>query len=347
LSIVKVAVSAEALRNPTADARIEKLRYGILETLLKDLVHNGVIAVDSQGLIVEQMYKNARDWPGSYRTRLMELLKRLRESSRFFKTHGGYLESARCVLDGCRHSTRIAIGTKLSALLLADDCTTCTALALSTSEIVALSDYPSSALASHLQSCRAFRLQSGQWSKSEFEERFLRPLLSTAKHVKIFDRYFGRTIYSRESDSVSLRPSYTESLEWFFDIFVQECSKRNGVFEIYCGFEPDGKRPEILRSVKKHFEEWRLELNRKFNYPLKVYIKSEKPGAQMPHARYLITDQVGVLVEAGFDLFLPDGEMRARNLRPNIDARPIRDVEISICADRHKLETEVRRLPDL
>ncbi|MEH2162106.1 MAG: hypothetical protein V7K38_13945 [Nostoc sp.] len=61
----------------------------------------------------------------------------------------------------------------------------------------------------------------------------------------------------------------------------------------------------------------------------------------------MITDQIGVLIERGFDLLWTNQQMRDNGLNPSNDDRPIRDVTISRISEPNKIETAVRRLPDL
>lgn len=67
----------------------------------------------------------------------------------------------------------------------------------------------------------------------------------------------------------------------------------------------------------------------------------------MLHRRFLITEQTGVLVERGFELLWDDSEMIKRGFTPNVDPRPLWDVTVAYCRDEDKIETAMRKLPNV
>ena len=81
--------------------------------------------------------------------------------------------------------------------------------------------------------------------------------------------------------------------------------------------------------------------------PVRLFLKAESHVARCPHGRYLVTDQVGVLIDRGFDLLWDDNKMRTSGLNPTTDPRPIRDVAVILCNDCNSVETQTRVLPAL
>jgi hypothetical protein len=59
----------------------------------------------------------------------------------------------------------------------------------------------------------------------------------------------------------------------------------------------------------------------------------------MPHDRYLLTNQVSVSIDRGFDLLLDS--------RTSPYPRRIRDVRIDYCSEPGKIELDVQTLPNL
>ena len=94
--------------------------------------------------------------------------------------------------------------------------------------------------------------------------------------------------------------------------------------------------------------QFEADMKRRYSFDFTLKIKEESGRDQeMPHARYLITDQIGILIERGFDLLWTDQQMRDNGLNPSNDDRPIRDVTISRISEPNKIEAAVRKLPDL
>ena len=91
-------------------------------------------------------------------------------------------------------------------------------------------------------------------------------------------------------------------------------------------------------EVKRQFQS--------FNFDLKVKKETIK-DKEMPHARYLITNQISILVDCGFDLFWSDDRMCNAGLNPKIDEPRIRDVAIARISEPGKIEKSIRALPDL
>ena len=71
----------------------------------------------------------------------------------------------------------------------------------------------------------------------------------------------------------------------------------------------------------------------------RLIIKKETTAHQMPHNRYLLTNQVALSIDRGFDLL--------KTSRKSLYPRSIRDVRIDYCSEAEKVEQYVRTLPDL
>jgi len=172
-------------------------------------------------------------------------------------------------------------------------------------------------------------LNKGEWTQKEFEQEIMIPLLRDAKDVKIYDRYIGRSILTKNA------AKYQSTLEWIIKVFLRERdSKLKGVFEVYGGVEthsiPKPKIPDAVAALRK------LETNLRLIHPnFKLIIKDETQGSQMPHDRFLVTNQVAVSIGRGFNLLFGGS------------SRLVRDVTVAYCSEPGKVEQYVRTLPDL
>jgi hypothetical protein len=172
------------------------------------------------------------------------------------------------------------------------------------------------------------------------------PVLRTAKNVKIYDRYIGRSMVRRGFGFVGVAPGYKRSLEWIVSVFkTLGGASRGGVFEIYCGVDAAAISTKFRPQLRIEAAKLEAALKSILGANVQVTLKEESKAAQCPHGRYLITDQVAVLVERGFDLLWDDNAMTAAGLNPLASSRPIRDVAIVRCEEYRAVEAHTKMLP--
>ena len=344
--LLAVTLAPEVFILPGTDEQIQKLYYGLLHALLLDLTENGVVLVDSNNVLTGLIGENLNKWPGKYRKPLKELLSRLRVRSRFVKAEKAYLTSAMCVRAGCQHCNAIAEAYGFCTSIVCDDCLGCPGLAAG-ANAVGITDYPCSGLAQYRRQCKTIRLETAQWSEQDFDDAVLKPLLSTAKHIKIIDRYIGRSLLRDDGQHTGLSPRYRNSLAYFFDAYVRYCSHRIGsTFEVYCGLEASNYAPASVQAAKAGLKAWTDSVLAQFGTPVRVILKHERLGQRMPHARFLVTNQASLLVETGFDIFLSEAEMKAAGYNPAIPPRRLRDMVLSLCDDSARIQQDVNRLAE-
>jgi hypothetical protein len=193
-----------------------------------------------------------------------------------------------------------------------------------------------------------YTVKDREWTQQEFEKRILRPVFAHAKHVKIIDRYVGGRGNRR-----GIGDDYRRSLNWMLEVFMNSALPTAGrSFEVYCGLYSaphsnyGSARGEEFDAVRESLRSFEKE-KRDAGAPLTIIIKRESPEREMPHARHLLTDQVALLVERGFDLLWTDRKMKAARLRPGGDPRPVKDISIHLCHNPEQVEESVRMLPTL
>jgi len=74
-------------------------------------------------------------------------------------------------------------------------------------------------------------------------------------------------------------------------------------------------------------------------------VREEGPGRFCNHDRFLITDQISIKVERGFDMLWSDREMQNAGLTPGIDARLVRDLNMNVVDDAGPIESDYHQLP--
>jgi hypothetical protein len=301
--------------------------YRIVINLLLTLEEkNGLILVDDHESIQKFLIAGIGKWPQKYRKEAQVVLKRLNSKNRFVKVSIKSESQLTCDKKPCYHCIKIALDYCPTAVITRQECYLCATQHLALVNTVKVVDIVEDSISNLFPS--DYVLKKGEWNQQEFEQNILVPLLRDAKNVKIFDRYIGRSI---------LKPNaakYKLTLEWIFDVFLQERgSKFKGVFEVYGGVGIDISKKEIPIAVDQ-LRNLETELQKK-HPDFTLIIKKETQKSQMHHDRFLITDQVAVSFGRGFNLL--DGS----------SPKLVQDISIAYCSEPGKIEQAVRTLQDL
>ena len=314
--------------------------YGMVIGLLQILEKTGVILVDDEQCISDAFSQRFNRWPESsnkFKKKAQVLLKELDKKNRIVSVRLQGQVSSDCGDRSCQYCIRIAKDYLPIAVLARQACNPCVQnqlVHLSTVRVIDVDEYTiDDAFCSRLTP-RDHVFDHGEGKQHKFEQEILVPLFRDAKHVKIYDRYIGRSILQKNADNYKL------ALEWILEVFVRE-SRKPGVFEIYSGFytQPHPNQPPAdVPGAKVALRQ--LETDMRKIYPnFKLIIKNENRCHQLPHDRYLVTNQVAVSIGRGFDLLL--------DKRSSLYPRRMRDVHINYCSESGKIEQAFRRLPNL
>jgi hypothetical protein len=308
--------------------------YLIVIGFLLDLEKNGVVLVDDTECILAAIRKNINKWPPKYRPKAQKLLEKLEKKNRFIEMSLNDEVQAKCKNQQCQQCIRMAKIHRPPAIISSNHCQKCAEEEMTqfpSIEVVDIDEYSMSKFfEAHLNQNEHFS-RKDELKPQEFEDKILKPLLRDAKHIKIYDRYIGRSILNEKSAK-----EYKFTIKWILDVFLRERgSKYKGIFEVYVGVNISKEIPKrkirdataALSVLEKEFQEM---------YPnFKLLIKDETKGSEMPHDRLLVTNQVAVLVGRGFNWLFGSSLSR------------LRDITISYCSDPGKIEQAVRELPDL
>lgn len=311
-------------------------KYDMVIRFLQDLEKNGIVLVDDTHCIRDAMIEDIKKWPQKQRTKAQQLLIVLEKKGRFVKMSLNDEVQTNCQNQQCQQCIRMAKIYLPPALISSDHCKECAAKELTQFppiEVVDVAEYFMSKFFEENLHLNDHFFGKGE-SKQEFEDKILIPLLRDAKHVKIYDRYIGRSMLNKEKESAN---KYKNTIQWILEVFLRErCSKLNGVFEVYGGINSSKKIPKsriaaAINALRELEEEFKKEYP---NLDFKLIIKDETKGEEMPHDRFLVTNQVAVSVGRGFNLLFGRQSL-------------LQDVTISYFSDPGKIEQEVRNLPDL
>jgi len=304
--------------------------------LLRDVERNCVLLVDEGNIMTGEMFAGAHKWPQKYRKKGQELLRELGNRRRMVKVGNDATMEVACSAPGCQHAVGILNVETPDVLVGPEGCQQCASFAESGVAVTGISDYQLSSFADLRRETETIALTDGEWGRVEFEQRVWQPLFRYAKDVKIFDRYIGRHLQRERGGGFypQLKPEYSRSLEWIFGQFAALSEGRaTRVFEITCGLEEDRLSPEDMVGAAEVLRSFARMLSEKYGLHMAMNVKVERHDAKMPHARCIITDQLALSVERGFDLLRRDGR--------------IRDVVVGLLPNRGEIERQARTLPDV
>lgn len=349
--LLNTVILPEALEAPAESGQYSGLICSSRISLLRDLAKNCLVLVDRQGELRSEIKCVIDRWPPKFKPQVQVLLKELLKSNRIVEVGRVHNPPATCATATCKIGVEVARSAAPSCAVIVEghECRTCVLGQANPRHAVTANEFHASRFEEErLEAAGGYTLRDGQWNQREFENKVLRPVFAHAKHVKVIDRNIGRT-----ATGAGVKPSYRNTLLWLLKVFKEASPTRTvGSFEVYCGLytstgpEPNAMSAEQVRTALSALR--RLEDEMKFaDIPVRVVVKKETPGKEMPHGRYLFTDQVELLVERGFDLLWTDAKMRGARLRPGRDPRPVKDVSITHCPDPERIEECVLVLPNL
>ena len=306
--------------------------YNLVITILNNLTDSGIILIDNQ-LDESQLFKvikaNVEDWTPKFRPKAKELLKKLHKKNRFVIASVHPPLSQTCDIRDEGNCIKLFTAEEFTGIVVRQS--HCIDNPQFTNRLTLLEDYSISPLQKKLNK-RDYKLNKGEWNQDKFSEEILIPLFRDAKHIGIYDRWIGRSISEG-------RNNHQNTLRWFLEVFQQVATIGVGTkFEVYCGI--DRKRSEVpLAEAVNSLRSFESEIKNTFSY-FQLFIKEESFGSELPHDRYIITNQTAIYIGRGFDLFVDANESYPRR---------IRDVQIGYCSNPAEVQNHYkdRRLRDL
>ncbi len=313
--------------------------------LLRELNKNCLVFVDSQGKLEESLTNTVQSLPPKYQRSAREYYQSLKSKGRIIRQdfcNSSVIEGSLCEF----HRSAMAQTSELS-MFTGEGC--CLESVISPrSRLISIEDY---LLSKHFMNRKDnYVFSDGQIDKGKMEKRILIPLFETAKSIKIIDRYIGRSMINKQGKiEPSIVEHYKRNLMWLLELFNQYHSRLERKFEIYTGVEPSDLTRDEIKYLYDKLMEFANVVEREFtSFQFALKVKRETRRYQeMPHARYLITNQAAVLIERGFDLLWNDDQMYYAKLNPKTDEPKIRDVTIALISEPGKIEQSIRVLEDL
>lgn len=329
--------------------QIQRAFCALAVSFLRDIEENCVILTDacSPAKITASLSSNLDAWPQKYRIEAKAVLQRLRERRRIISCTG-YSEAEKCNGQPCAHTLGITLHVLPRAVLVKDNCLKCVPAMPGKTDVITWENYSISEFSRTRRESKQIRITFADFDQCRAEDLVFEPIMRYATHVNVVDRYIGRSVPARGNGLANFSNDYQRSLEWLIDIYRRSVTRRGtadkSTMEVWCGLETYNLSPADVTNAVVQLRAWEQKIIGKRVPNFKLHIKKELPNAQMPHARYLITDQATVLVDRGFDLLCSDSQMRTNSLDPARHSRRLRDCEVVLLNDAKRVITDIRRL---
>ncbi len=307
-----------------------------LISLLEHLQETGIVMIDDQNCIKGALYQEIKKLPTNvkYKDKLVKIFKQLKDKNRFSEFSIQGTIPSNCQDKPCQYCIKLAEDYLPMAILTRQNCNPCANSQLAKQsgiQVINVDEYQLDDYFCSMIKYHDYVYKSGQVRQDKFEQEVLIPLFRDAKHVKIYDRWIGRSILERNSDSYEL------TLEWMLKVFIEN-SPKHGNFEVYTGFLETDTSIHKVKYAKAELHSLKTRLKTKYS-KFDLFSKKEIGNNQLPHQRYIVTNQVAISLDRGLDLLV-----EKRN-KPY--PRLLRDVNINYCSEPGKIEVEVIRLDDL
>lgn len=275
--------------------------YALLIGILREMSENCVVLIDDRRTISSAIKNAVKGWPDQYRQEASELLIQLHQLNRLVKQPGvpephNTCGKSTCALC-CYFATRGA-----DMYLSCSDCSSCSTWV--TGKVTLARNYCLHAFSQRRKDAKEYVVPSKMWTKEEFAMRVWRPIFRHANYVHIIDRYVGRSAQQRGGRP---KPSYVQTIEWMLEEALKVSTSGIDHVTLFGGCETNSRFcQETSNNWKQEAERIKSALDLPFQFSIEIV--EERQDAEMPHNRYIFTDQIGISIDRGLDLLITDDE---------------------------------------
>lgn len=297
---------------------------GLLISMLLDALRNCEILVDQDEAIYNAISQAVATWPVKHRKRGEELIKTLHDKGRFVKSAGesGAAYPDSCNKPLCHRAFAIASDPcmRFELTLTVPGCRACAALP----KAVDVNSYHSSNFAVERCYKEDLDLNREEWKRDRFEKEVWEPIFRHAKYVRLHDRYPGSNL-TRKDNCIIIRPRWQASLDWIVNqVKLHSRQSPPPEIDIFCEYGGRGPKKGSISfaEAENGFETWTQSMKNATGLTVRVHLSNPGMGQEkQKHRRLLVTDQIVLLVERGFDLL-------------TLSKEEIEDVVITVLKDK-------------
>lgn len=270
------------------------VEYENRQSVLNHIRRCGVLLA-SNDLLREYDAAIAR-WPNQAQILARKALFNLYKSNRIVR------EQAQGDVDPCSVSRGVhSIQLRNGVCLWSEKCLACKLKEVNhEAELVVSAPGCADALHGIEEAAASTVIPRGAYTKDEFANRWLRPMLRYTSSLLVVDRYIGRSVLEGSFGR------FASSLQWLGEVFVNESATASEVSMI-CGVQEhklascgEAERIDFVRRL----EDFAQSLSGRIGIAVNMDVMLESGSMELPHARYLRTGQGYYLFDSGFDLIM-------------------------------------------
>lgn len=321
----------------------------LLVLRLREALRDCQILVDPQEEISQAIERAIKKWPEAHKKEAQELLIALSRRHRLipFVPSNDQVMPATCGSPSCRPAFEIAVDprSQLDLILTVPGCQGCNVL----NKASDVNHYSLSPFAKECSRKETVRIDPSTWDKVRFEREILGPVFRNAKQVVLIDKYPAKNMM-RVGGRVLMKKRWRDNLDWIIEQVGAYSIRTSppGII-VYCEYHASKSitYEETSRSMMDWAHDWSQRTR-----PLSVKTEVIKADPKIPeqkrqsdgnakvrmtHARWLVTDQIILLIESGFDLLEMSEEAGG-------DQNAIRDSVVSRLAWEPELEAAINKI---
>ncbi|MGH2457587.1 MAG: hypothetical protein ACRDIY_01830 [Chloroflexota bacterium] len=294
-------------RGPSTGDDGNRYYYDVILQILGDAERGCVVLLDPDGAIDREIEQAIAAWPPRHKKRVQLLRAQLKKRHRLI-TLASSARAAGCRRSGCAAAAGVAACSAAETpwVILPDSCAAGASCLTPTRRVLRIDEYTTSELVERVRRLDVRHIPA-ETPLAAFETEVIRPLFRYTKHVKVFDRWIGRSMLEANLRGDERPNWFLTSLAWLFDQFAVWSAPRDGrLFEVTTGIRIDSPQSRSVGiQISRQFAEWARELTARHGPDgpvLQLRVKEEAAGRELPHDRFLITDQIALNVTGGFDL---------------------------------------------
>lgn len=299
--------------------------YEHMLSYMDKIIKNGII-LDSEGaklfLVINQ---NINSWPLKYRKKLKDRIKYLNKSNRIIQLKRNNICSIdkECKTNNVCDTFYSILDENPNGVIVHNNCFS---KLHNKDNIVAIDSISGSDLDKKLMK-QSYTIDR-DYDTHKFENDVMFPIFRYCKHIKILDRMFGNHI---NDCRLEINNNYKRGLENIICMIKNSNNSYNKLnIEIYTSIYPKAINISQKIEIINNFIN---ELSTKYNINIKCYFKEQY--GEVSHDRYIFTEQIGIQIGRGIDLFEEDGKLRKTTI--SIVDNP----------EKRKLETEIKTLANI
>ncbi|MGY5268261.1 hypothetical protein [Paraclostridium bifermentans] len=300
--------------------------YEHMLSYMDKIIKNGIILDSENYKIFAVINQNIDSWPIKYRKKLKDRIRHLNKSNRIIQLKRNNV----CNIDKECNTKNICdifysiLDEKPNGVIVHSSCFS--KLHNNKGNVVAIDSISGSELDKKLM--KQSHTIDKDYDTNKFENDIMFPIFKYCKHIKILDRMFGNHI---KDFGLEVSDNYKIGLENIVSMIKNSnnnCDKLN--IEIYTSIYPSAKNVQQKIQIINNFID-----NLRTQYSVNINCYFKKQYGKLSHDRYIFTDQIGVHIGRGIDLFEADGKLRKTT------------ISIVDNQEKRKLETEIKTLSDI